>query len=112
MVFEGHLTIYSLTNTAQPGFMPCEQLVEFCEEFYGERTVGVTRRYAALGADRQIDMLVRIWRNDGVKCGMYAVPDDGEQYRIDFVQHTTDEDGLKVSDLTLVRLEDRYDVAE
>lgn len=110
MIYEGKLTVYSLQNTAEKGRMPKEGLVKVCEEYYGERTIGVTRQYAALGADRRIDMLVRIWRNEAVTPGMYVIPDDGQQYRIDFIQKTTDEDGLKVSDLTLVRLEENYDV--
>ncbi len=112
MIYEGKLTVYNLKNTAEKGLMPQEKLVPVCEEFYGERTIGVTRQYAALGADRRIDMLVRIWRNDDVTPGQYVIPDDGHQYRIDLVQYNTDEDGLKVSDLTLIRLEDNYDVAD
>ena len=33
-----------------------------------------------------------------------------EQYRIDNVQHLLDEDGLKVTDLTLYRMEQNYDL--
>jgi hypothetical protein len=33
-----------------------------------------------------------------------------EQYRIDNVQHLLNDDGLKVTDLTLKRLEDLYDI--
>jgi hypothetical protein len=41
---------------------------------------------------------------------MYAVLDDAEQYRIDNVQRLKDDEGLKVVDLTLSRLEENYDV--
>ena len=112
MIYEGLLTVYNLKNTAEKGLMPKEELVKLCEEYYGERTIGVTRQYAALGADRRVDLLLRIWRNNDVFPGQYVIPDDGMQYRIDFVQNTKDEDGLPVSDLTLVRLEKNYDVAE
>lgn len=110
MIYEGKLSIYSLKNIAEKGLMPAEKLVWVCNEFYGRRTVGVTRQYAALGANRRVDKLLRIWRNDSVMPDMFAIPDDGRQYRIDMVQLTTDEDGLDVMDLTLVRLEDNYDV--
>lgn len=112
MIFQGRLTLYRLHDTAPKGMMPHEQLVQLSEEYYEERTVGVTRYYAAQGANNRVDALVRIWRLDTVQTNDYAVLEDGNQYRIDFIQHTLDEDGLAVSDLTLVRLEDFYDIAE
>ena len=47
-----------------------------------------------------------------IRINDYAVLEDGNQYRIDFIQHMDNEDGLPVTDLTLVRLEENYDVAE
>ena len=44
---------------------------------------------------------------------MYAVIDqspEAGQYRIDNVQHLMNDDGLKVTDLTLSRLDDLYEV--
>lgn len=111
MIYEGLLTIYRLKDVAEKGRMPRQQLVFLSEEYYEERTVGYNRNYAALGADRRVDALVRIWRLDTVQPNDYAVLEDGNQYRIDFVQHLKDDDGLPVSDLTLIRLEDFYDVA-
>ena len=92
--------------------MPKEQLVKTGEEYYGSRVIGYNRQYAALGADQRIDELVRIWRNNQVRANHYAVLEDGLQYRINFVQHLLDDDGLEVTDLTLVRLEENYDVAD
>ena len=73
-------------------------------------TSGVTRRYAALGANRNYDYVVRahncLGLPDGVK---YAVLEDGDQYRIDNAELIFDSDA---TDLTLVRLEDFYDVAD
>lgn len=111
MIYEGLLTIYNLQNTAAKGLMPAEKLVKLCDEYYEERTVGVTRYYAAAGADKRIDIIVRIWRNPMVKPMQFVILEDGCQYRIDFMQNLLDDDGLKVSDLTLVRLEHNYDVA-
>ena len=54
----GILSIYSLTNVAEAGRMPTQKLVKIASAFYDERTVGVTRAYAALGAKQQIDKLV------------------------------------------------------
>lgn len=111
MIFEGFLTVYDLRNIAQQGLMPKEVLVEVCDAYFGDRTIGVTRQYAALGADRRIDRLVRIWEDNRVTTGQYVII-NGAQYRIDMLQGLHDDDGLSVMDLTLIRLEDNYDVLE
>lgn len=104
----GLVTLYALENIAQPGFMPVERLVEKGRAYYSYVTAGVTRIYAAMGANRQFDLVIRchnmIALPDGVK---FAVPEDGQQYRIDPAQPIYDEDAI---DLTLVRLEDYFDV--
>ena len=94
------------------GGMPAMFLIPVERQFYGERTVGYGRQYAAFGANQQVDMLIRTWRSAEAHIGMYAVLESGEQYRIDNVQHLLDEDGLKVTDLTLRRLDKLYDVAK
>lgn len=104
----GIVTLYSLQNTADAGFMPVERLVAQGTAYYSYSTAGITRIYAALGANKRIDMVIRCHNMtalpDGVK---YAIPEDGNQYRIDPAQPIYDEDAI---DLTLVRLEDFYDV--
>lgn len=107
----GIIRICRLENKASKGMMPKEKLIPFSSAFYGERTVGYGRQYAAKGVNEQIDMLVRIWEDRSIHIGMYAVLENGEQYRIDNVQHLLDESGLKVTDLTLRRLDNLYDVA-
>ncbi len=109
----GILRVYSLQNTAPPGSMPVERLVDMkppCEYFYGEKTIGYGRQYAAKGVQEQVDLLVQIWQDRRVRIGQFAVI-DGEQYRIQNVQHYVDENGLVVTDLTLQRKDGLYDVA-
>lgn len=103
----GILTICSLQNTGENGFMPQEKLVPIGTAFFAWRTIGVNRLYAALGANRDIEKLVRCWNTDYPEDGKYVII-DGVQYRVDAVQQIVDEDA---ADLTLVRLEDFYDVA-
>lgn len=110
MLFEGTLKLCELRNTAEPGEMPVEKLVILSYHYYGDRVVGYNRQYAAMGVSQQVDRLVRIWRDESVHVRQYALLDDGKQYRIDMVQHLLDEDGLKVTDLTLFRLDDNFDV--
>lgn len=104
----GIVILYALENIAEPGFMPIEKLVEKGRSFYSYSTAGITRIYAAMGANRQFDLVIRCHNMtelpEGVK---YAIPEDGKQYRIDPAQPIYDADAI---DLTLVRLEDYYDV--
>ena len=106
----GIAKLCALENINERGRMPVEMLVTKSTEYYSYRTVGVTRRYAALGANREFDLVVRLWNclelPDGVS---YAVLEDGKQYRIDFTQQIVDE---HAKDITLVRLENYYDVTD
>ena len=109
MIDEGILTIYSLENIAAPGCMPTEKLVEVEKDYYAKVTYGITRIYAALGANHRFDTVVRVFCPNKVEQGMYVVLEDGRQYQIDICQEVVGKDAY---DLTLVRLEDYYDVAE
>ena len=69
----------------------------------------------AQGVNERVDMLIRIWRTTEAHIGMYAVLSHSEndgQYRITNVQQMLDEDGLKVTDLTLQRMDDLYEITE
>lgn len=111
MIFEGFLRVYKLSNVAKKGEMPKNRLILKSEHYYGDRMIGYSRQYTAMGADQRVDKLVRIWRDETIRVQDYVITeDDGEQYRIDMVQHLLDEDNLKVTDLTLYRLEDNYEI--
>ena len=107
----GILEICSLKNRAASANMPAEYLVPISEHLYGERAVGYGRQYAAKGVNEQIDLIARVWQDRAIRIGMYAVVDGIEQFRIDNVQHLFDEDGIRVTDLTLQRLDDLYDIS-
>ena len=121
MMDAGIVTICTLENTAAAGDMPKPKLVPLvCKEEeqtwqFEERSVGMNRQYQAKGVSERVDMLIRIWRAP-VRIGMYAVltdyegqeNPDGDQYRIDNVQQLIDSNGLKVTDLTLYRMEELY----
>lgn len=106
---DGILTFYNLTNISLPGRMPVEKLVPASAAYYGRRAVGVTRLYAAAGANRDFDIVVRCHNTPAVPDGAkFVILEDEKQYRIDAVQELPDLDAV---DLTLVRLEEFYDVA-
>ena len=103
----GLLTLYDLVTTSTSGDMPVEKLSSLGTAFYAEKTVGYNRIYAARGANEEIDIVVRCYNTDVPYSAKYVVLEDGNQYQIFVKQKIVDED---CTDLTLVRLEDYYDV--
>ena len=112
MMDSGTCRIYTVTDAAENGEMPAPTLHEYgdYEWSFEDRMISYSRQYAAMGVDQQIDRIIRIWRTP-VRIGDVVVIGD-EQYRIDNVQPTLDDDSLQVTDLTLRRLEGNYDIAE
>lgn len=101
----GILTLYSLTNTAEPGLRPKEKLVPITQAYYEERIVGVQRAYAAAAAQQRIDKVVRCFKTEVPINAEYVILEDDLQYRITLKQKIN----LDV-DLTLVRQEVILDV--
>ena len=112
MMDSGTCRIYTVTDAAENGEMPNPTLHEYgdYEWAFEDRMISYSRQYAAMGVDQQIDRIIRIWRTP-VRIGDVVVIGD-EQYRIDNVQPTLDDDSLQVVDLTLRRLEENYDIAK
>ena len=112
MMDSGTCRIYTVTDAAENGEMPAPTLHEYgdYEWAFEDRMISYSRQYAAMGVDQQIDRIIRIWRTP-VRIGDVVVI-ESEQYRIDNVQPTLDDDSLQVTDLTLRRLEENYDIAE
>lgn len=124
----GTLFICELTNVAENGEMPREVFTIKNKYWFENRTVGFRRAYTAMGVNQQIDRLVRIDQDITIEAGMYAVLGNGEQYRITLVSHGQDTfertkmidskyyrqpqiTGLPYTELTLVKLENNYDIA-
>ena len=101
----GILRIYSLQNIATAGRMPTEQLVYVADAYYDNELIGVTRAYAAMGAKQQIDAVVLAYNVTIPVNAEYVILEDGSQYRISLKQ--PEDDHVR---LTLVRLEELYDV--
>lgn len=110
----GIIKLYKLQDIATPGFMPAPKLVYVTQFLASLMTTGVRRRYAALGANRDFTCVVRCWNASGwysdpnADAVKYAIDENGTQYLIDIAEPLYDQDALN---LTLVRLEDFYDVA-
>lgn len=116
---DGIVGVYELTQVKVPGKMPTEGL-SLKERFYfGYETLGINRYYTALQANQQIEAVISIpgWNTIKANTHIAVIADpDGlldstcDQYRIVMVQPTTDEDGLRITRLSLERIGDGYAV--
>ena len=110
MLFDsGIVYLCNLENTAEKGMMPQMRLVPFKRLLFSERTVGFTRQYEAMGANAQIDLLIRTHFVPEARIGMFAVLGNGSQYRVTNAAMIYD-NSLRVTELSLSRLEDYYEV--
>ena len=104
----GIVTVCILSADGTKGAEPKETLHPKSSHYYGERTVGYGRQYAAKGVKERVDMLIRVWQDRSIRIDMHAVLENNEQYKIGNVQHLTDEDGLLVTDMSLERVDKPY----
>lgn len=111
----GRVKIYQISEICEPGDMPSEGIYTLLAEFdFEERKIGVTRNYMAMQNNQQIDRLIRIWQDRYIQPGFICTIDDGvdddAQYRIARVEHLISDEGLKLTDLTLERLDELYEL--
>ena len=116
---DGIVGVYELTQTKIPGKMPVDNL-SLCERFYfGYENLGITRYYTALQAKQQIESVISIpgWHPIAANRHIAIIADengeisaDAVQYRIVMVQPTKDEDGLRITRLSLERIGEKYAV--
>ena len=109
----GVVSVSTITDTpAAPGLMPKRRKVIKYKSFFGDRTVGYGRAYAAKGVSQQVDRLIRVEYHPETQIGWIATIDNA-QYRIDLVQPIRDDStGLLYTDLTLSRLDGDHDVTD
>lgn len=74
-----------------------------------EQTVFHRRYWESVQAGTRVDRMVQIPLRRDVAATEYALL-DGHLYRIEEVQLTNDSDGLPVTNLSLRRMEDNYDL--
>lgn len=106
---DGNVKIYNIENTAEPGDMPNEGLVLKATLRYHERTVGITRHYAAIQNESKVAAVIRCPQIRTIESGYIAILNDGSQYRVDWIQYPEDIEP-RVMDLTLVKVGEFYDV--
>lgn len=106
---DGVVRIYTVTDGVAPGYQPRPVLTLLETLFYQERRVGLQRYYAGRQAQVEVERVIRTQLRPAVNPQCVAVTEDGEQYGIELVQQVQDVYPPSI-DLTLVRIEQKYEV--
>ena len=106
---DGVARIYTVTDGAAPGYQPRSVLTLLETLFYQERRVGLQRYYAGRQAQVEVERVIRTQLRPAVNPQCVAVTEDDEQYGIELVQQVQDVYPPSI-DLTLVRIEQKYEV--
>lgn len=106
---DGIVKIYEITQQTAAGTMPIKGLT-YKESFYfGYDVLGINRYYTALQANQQIEAVINIPGWNEINPAVHiAVLENGNQYRVRMAQPTTDEDGIRITKLTLERMHEKY----
>lgn len=116
---DGVVGVYTLGNISEKGKMPKQGLTLYEEFAFGYDVLGLNRYYTALEAKQQIEAVINIpeWRRDIVTDTMVAIIADENgnlegmpQYTIRMTQPMLDEDGLRMTKLSLERINEAYDI--
>ena len=108
---DGVVRIYSVEDTAAPGYAPVETPTLKITLRYEERRLGITRYFSGAQNQMQIDRVLRVQRAGKVNTQDIAVTEDGQNYRVDLVQSVFDVWPESV-DLTLSKIEQVIDLTE
>lgn len=105
---DGLVTIYSTSNSAEPGRQAKEQLTPKFSLRFEEEALGINRLYLSRANKAEINRVIRVPRVD-ISSQDVAITHDGITYRIDTVQ------GVKgvwpaSLDLALRRIENNFEV--
>lgn len=109
---DGLLTVYLVTNAANPGAAPVEKLHRKVQLPYEERMIGVKRMYLAQQSEDRLDLLLRVPYRPGIAAQDVVIPTlDGKLYEIRTVQKVLDI-RPPAMDLSLARLTADYKLEE
>ena len=88
---DGMLTVYRVTDTAQPGRLPVEELTKVVQLPYAQRKVGLYRYYQAAQNQTRVQRVLRVPKPAAeITNRDKVVTEDGREYRIDLVQTVPD----------------------
>ena len=87
---DGIVTIYAVTDSAQPGYQPMPTLAEKITLRYAEQRLGIQRYYAALQNQVQVERVIRTARAGDITTQDIAITEDGRKYAVYMVQSVQD----------------------
>ena len=91
---DGILKIYERVLVQDKGFMPVSKLRLKSSYYFSYEVIGVTKFYEAKKAQDRLDESVSIY---------------GTQYQISQIQHTFDDNGIQITKLTLMHLNEKFE---
>ena len=107
---DGVAFFYKVTNIAAPGNLAKKGIEVKGSLRFEERTVGMSTFYTAKQSNDKIDLKIRCPRVDSISTQDVVIPKSVEQFEIKQIQYINDTD-VPCMDLSLSRLEAKYDVA-
>ena len=103
---DGILKIYERVLVQDKGFMPVSKLRL---KSFSYEVIGVTKFYEAKKAQDRLDESVSIYRDRSITYTDVVVLEDGTQYQISQIQHTFDDNGIQITKLTLMHLNEKFE---
>lgn len=82
---DGVVNIYTVTDSADPGCQPKQELTLKCTLHFEERALGINRLYLSRQNQAEIKRVIRVQRVP-ISSQDVAITHDGRQYRVDTVQ--------------------------
>ena len=105
---DGILRLYQTVNTAPPGKKPVDGLRIKDEYHYGYDNLGISRYFTAMDHNRLIESVINIPDWPPVDTDDIVILENQLQYHIVMTQPTYDEDGLKITKLSLERISENF----
>ena len=106
----GVVKIYSVEDSAQPGYQPKPSLTLKLTLRYEEQRLGINRLYLSRQNQAEIEKVIRVPRQDSISNQDVAILESGSQYSIDYTQ-TVQDVYPPCLDLSLVKVEQNYEVS-
>jgi hypothetical protein len=105
----GVVKIYSVEDSAQPGYQPKPSLNLKLTLRYEEQRLGINRLYLSRQNQAEIEKVIRVPRQDSISNQDVAILENGSQYSINYTQ-TVQNVYPPCLDLSLVKVEQNYEV--
>lgn len=105
----GVVYIYSVEDSAQPGYQPKPALKLKLTLRYEEQRLGINRLYLSRQNQAEVEKVIRVPRQDSISNQDVAILENGSQYSIDYTQ-TVQDVYPPCLDLSLVKIEQDYEV--